>query len=178
MKHNTEFADILALIMYSEIGKENMIKDKAVDFKEATGNAPVIDIPDGEMTRISKGGVVAPSNSKLAIETADKCSTGISQKRVNFPAFARLITRQFDHGGDKYATKLKEKEFTDLICEAFPGDSGVDWVLGTCMKYMGRYQNFRREKDLLKVATYMYILWLKGGFHLNCNHDEDTKREG
>lgn len=111
-------------------------------------------------------------------ESFDKCSTGLQQKRENFNTFAQLIRNQFDHGGAKYASGIAGKEFTDLICEAFPGESGVDWVLGTCMKYMGRYRNFGREKDLLKVATYMYLLWLKGGFHLKKEHDEDTKRAG
>lgn len=101
-----------------------------------------------------------------------KCNTGIETKRKYFPSFVGLVKSQFWHGGDKYKLS-EEKEFTDAICEAFPGDSGVDWVLGTCMKYMGRFKNFGREKDLLKVATYMYILWLKGGFHLKENHDED-----
>ena len=106
----------------------------------------------------------------------NKYNTGIDQKKKNFNKFCVLVKNQFWHGGDKY--KLNEdKEFTDGICECFPGESGIDWVLGTCMKYLGRYKNFGREKDLLKVATYMYIIWLKGGYHLNENHDEDTKRK-
>ena len=114
------------------------------------------------------------------INNWDKETTGLKQKKDNYPTFSMLIQNQFNHGGAKYAssTSNAQKEFTDIICEAFPGDSGVDWVLGTCMKYLGRYKNFGREKDLLKVATYMYILWLKGGFYLNTTHDEDTKKEG
>lgn len=104
-------------------------------------------------------------------------STNIEQKRKHFPEFVELIKNQFNHGGDKYKS-TSVKEFTDVICDAFPGESGVDWVLGTCMKYLGRYKNFGREKDLLKVATYMYILWLKGGFHLLEQHDEDTNKDG
>ena len=106
-------------------------------------------------------------------------NTNIETKIEHFDTFANLIRNQFVHGGDKYRGN-GDKEFTDLICEAFHGDSEtqVEWVLGTCMKYLGRYKNFGREKDLLKVATYMYIIWLKGGHHLNQQHDEDTKREG
>src|SRR3990167_7558356 len=99
-------------------------------------------------------------------------NTNIETKKSEWKKFAQLIENQFIHGGAKYKGN-GEKEFTDLICESFPGESGVDWVLGTCMKYLGRYKNFGREKDLLKVATYMYIIWLKGGFHLNQEHDED-----
>jgi hypothetical protein len=45
------------------------------------------------------------------------------------------------------------------------------------MKYLGRYKNFRREKDLLKIATYMYIAWLKEGYHKLEVHDEDIKKD-
>lgn len=99
-------------------------------------------------------------------------NTNIKTKQENFNKFARLIENQLNHGAEKYVGN-DDKEFTDLICESFPGESGVDWVLGTCMKYLGRYKNFGREKDLLKVATYMYIIWLKAGFHLLVKHDED-----
>jgi len=63
---------------------------------------------------------------------------------------------------------------TDWVCEIVPGETGVDWVLGTMAKYIGRFINFKREKDLLKIATYCYIVWLKMGFHLNKDHDEDV----
>lgn len=100
-------------------------------------------------------------------------STTVDIKNQYFPEFVKLIENQFNHWGAKYKGS-STKEFTDLICEAFPWDSWVDWVLGTCMKYMGRYKNLGREKDLLKVGTYMYILWLKWWFHMiGEKHDED-----
>jgi len=104
-------------------------------------------------------------------------NTSIKQKRDNFEKFSNLIRDQFEHGGEKYAL-LEDKEFTDIICEFVPGDTGVDWVLGTVLKYLGRFKNFQREKDLLKISTYCYIMWLKMGCHLKQEHDEDTKREG
>lgn len=110
-------------------------------------------------------------------DNLDRCSTNLKTKKDNFDKFVELIKNQFEHGGVKYSSS-EEREFTDIVCEAFPGTTGVDWVLGNCLKYLGRYRNFGREKDLLKIATYMYILWLKGGFHNNKTHDEDTKKEG
>ena len=101
-------------------------------------------------------------------------STTVETKKKHYKKFTELVKNQFIHGGDKYKGN-GEKEFTDMICEAFGGESGVDWVLGTCMKYLGRYKNFGREKDLLKIATYMYILWLKAGFHIKDQHDEDIQ---
>lgn len=106
----------------------------------------------------------------------NKYNTDIVQKKKHFGAFVQLIKNQFWHGGKKYATK-SGKELTDTICENHPGDSGVDWVLGTMEKYIGRYKNFGREKDLLKIATYCYILWLKAGFFEESEHDEDVSVE-
>jgi len=104
-------------------------------------------------------------------------NTNLKEKRDNYQMFVNLIREQFEHGGEKYAL-LEDKEFTDIICEFVPGDTGVDWVLGTVLKYLGRFKNLQREKDLLKISTYCYILWLKMGYHLRKEHDEDTKKEG
>lgn len=103
-------------------------------------------------------------------------NTNITEKKEHFDKFVELIRNQFWHGGDKYALS-DTKEFTDAICECFPGETGVDFILSTCMKYLGRFKNFGREKDLLKVATYMYICWLKMGFHKLEEHDEDVKKD-
>ena len=102
-----------------------------------------------------------------------KYNTTIDVKKKNFKPFAELIENQFKFGGVKYQLN-DQKEFTDQICETFPGETGVDWVLGTIMKYLGRYKTFGQEKDLLKSATYLYILWLKAGFHLEVKHNEDV----
>lgn len=106
-------------------------------------------------------------------------NTNVETKREHFAKFAALIGNQFSHGGEKYKIRgMEDREATDIISAAFGGESQLDWLLGTCAKYLFRFQNFRREKDLLKIATYMYIAWLKCGFHLNQEHDEDTKVNG
>lgn len=103
--------------------------------------------------------------------------TTVETKRANFHKFADLISNQFNHGGDKYQLPgFTDREATDVISAVFGGKSQFDWILGTMMKYLFRFKNFEREKDLLKVATYCYILWLKQGNHLKDNHDEDTKK--
>lgn len=105
------------------------------------------------------------------------CGTTVEVKRQNFQKFADLISSQFNHGGDKYKLPgFNDREATDVISAVFGGESEFDWILGTCMKYLFRFKNFQREKDLLKVATYMYILWLKQGNHLKEDHDQDTGR--
>jgi hypothetical protein len=98
-------------------------------------------------------------------------------KAGNFKKFADLIEGQFSHGGDKYALQgFEDREATDVISSVFGGPTEYDWILGTMMKYLFRFKNFNREKDLLKVATYCYILWLKQGNHLKDDHDTDTAR--
>lgn len=104
--------------------------------------------------------------------------TTVEIKRKYFPIFAKLIGGQFEHGGDKYCIPgINDREATDVISSVFGGKSEFEWILGTMMKYLFRFKNFEREKDLLKIATYCYILWLKQGNHLKTSHDEDTSKQ-
>lgn len=101
-----------------------------------------------------------------------KCGTTVPVKQQHWAAFAKLLEDQFQYGGDKYACS-GQRESTDLIVEAF----GVEWVLGTMMKYIMRFKNLQRPKDLLKVATYCYIVYLQMGYHLEDKVDTDTWNE-
>jgi len=105
-------------------------------------------------------------------------STIPSVKAKYWPKFAALMSQQFNHGGhEKYKLQgFEDREATDIISSVFGGESEFDWILGTMTKYIFRFKNLHREKDLLKVATYCYILWLKQGNHLKELHDTDTKR--
>lgn len=76
--------------------------------------------------------------------------------------FHELIVDQFSYGGKKYAGSDNERESTDILVEKF----SINWLYGTMAKYCFRYTNLARERDLLKVACYCYILWLKKGFHV------------
>ncbi len=78
----------------------------------------------------------------------------------NLEKFYELINSQFTYGGKKYA-QTKEKEATDVLFDDF----GKNWLFGTLAKYVKRYKNLGREKDLLKIACYSFIIWLKRGFH-------------
>ena len=75
--------------------------------------------------------------------------------------FFGLVKDQFAYGGKKYAHSGK-KESTDVLFDDF----GKNWLFGTIAKYVKRYSNLARERDLLKIACYMFILWLKRGFHV------------
>jgi len=86
-------------------------------------------------------------------------NTNLEVKKKYFDKFANLLRNQFEHGGDKYKVSDaidEDMEITDMVCRKFPGETGIDWILGTIDKYTGRYKNFQREKDLLKIATFSY----------------------
>jgi hypothetical protein len=141
--------------------------------------------PDGSF--IARESIILPrtaadedtnvSEDYKALETKTICNTTVSVKQAQFQKFADLISSQFNHGGDKYKLPgFDDREATDVISAVFGGSSQYDWILGTMMKYIFRFKNFEREKDLLKIATYCYILWLKQGNFLKETHDDDTKR--
>jgi len=75
--------------------------------------------------------------------------------------FNHWVYDQFAYGGVKYASNSK-KEGTDELVEDF----GWNWLFGTQAKYVKRFRNTHREKDLFKIATYFFIDWLKLGYHL------------
>ena len=103
----------------------------------------------------------------------DSRTTGIKEKRENWPKFEKMIKSQFEHGGNKYRFD-ETMEATDIVCQMSPGKTGFDWIIQTIVKYAMRFLIFKRERDLIKMATYSYIAWLKGGYHLQNKHDEDT----
>ena len=78
----------------------------------------------------------------------------------DFQVFCELVKDQFTYGGKKYNLGENKREATDILFDIY----GKNWLIGTINKYAYRYSTVKREKDLLKIATYMYILWLKRGF--------------
>jgi hypothetical protein len=93
-------------------------------------------------------------------------------KEKSFVQFAKLIQNQIIAGSKKYAID-GDKEASDIICDAF----GMEYALMNILKYALRYKTEQREKDLLKISTYCYIIWLNMGYHENKEHDEDIKKE-
>ncbi|KKK74559.1 hypothetical protein LCGC14_2882580 [marine sediment metagenome] len=78
-----------------------------------------------------------------------------------FDTFTELVNDQFSYGGKKYGLSTN-RESTDELFDAH----GKNWLIGTIDKYTYRFKNLQRERDLLKIGTYQYILWLKRGFFL------------
>ena len=92
-------------------------------------------------------------------------------KEKHLVEFAKLIKEQISYGGKKYES-TDAKEATDVISEVF----GLEYILMNIMKYTLRFKNLQREKDLLKIATYSYLMWLAMGYHLQKDHDEDIEK--
>jgi len=80
----------------------------------------------------------------------------------DYQVFVNLVKDQFTYGGKKYAHS-KGKEATDVLFDKY----GKNWLFGTIDKYTFRFKTCKREKDLLKIACYQYITWLKRGFHID-----------
>lgn len=79
-----------------------------------------------------------------------------------FAEFNKLIENQFRYGGEKYKS-TSNKEATDELFDAH----SYRGLMFTIDKYTYRFKNLQRERDLLKISAYMYIVWLKRGFHFN-----------
>lgn len=102
-----------------------------------------------------------------------KCYTSIEVKREHFLPFMSYLYNQMEYGGKKYKSEISTKEATDLVTEF----AGVEWILGTMLKYLNRFKNEMREKDLFKISTYSFITWLQMGFHEQIEHDQDVKMD-
>lgn len=78
---------------------------------------------------------------------------------MGFDKFSELVKDQFMYGGKKYSLN-NQRESTDELFDRHT----YRWLIGTMDKYTFRFRNLERERDLLKIACYCYILWLKKGF--------------
>lgn len=84
--------------------------------------------------------------------------------KISEVIYAKLVEDQFSYGGSKYAgdSTNPQKEATDHLVDDFT----YLWLIGTFAKYAKRFKNTSRERDLLKTGCYMYITWLKRGYHI------------
>ena len=168
----------------AEMTKENIINPHCFLLEENLAYAT------NDVKLVSAGLVEEPTDPLAGFETAYLTKTNtkelkrkvynidVKTKLEYFDKFTEFIKNQLEHGGVKYALEYQpNKEATDWICELVPGTTGIDWILGDIAKYISRYKNFLREKDLFKIATYAFIIWLKHGWHLEDTHDEDIKKQ-
>ena len=85
--------------------------------------------------------------------------------------FNELIKNQMDFGAEKYKLEgSSTREATDELFEFH----GKNWLFGTMDKYCKRIANLEREKDLLKISCYCFILWLKRGYFVRIEGLKDV----
>ena len=96
-------------------------------------------------------------------------NTGLKTKTKYLPIFVKEIEKQILGGGKRYSIS-DNKEMTDYICELV----GNDWIIGNILKYCGEYQRTKIKRDLFKIATYAFILWLRD-YEIKEEEDEGEK---
>lgn len=85
------------------------------------------------------------------------CHANRENVRENLPVFLDILEKQFIGCGEKYAFSSKA-EWTDVLCA-----KTRTWTEETIKKYCGRYKQYAAGKDLIKMATYAFILAIKRG---------------
>lgn len=70
--------------------------------------------------------------------------------------FITAIFKQVYYGGSKYSLGDSDKEAGDYIVELFP-----EFVESTILKYLLRWRQQKREEDLIKIATYVFMMWIR-----------------
>ena len=83
-------------------------------------------------------------------------------KLSRFEEFAKLMKMLAINGSNKYAgAKPYSKEAIDIIPDILGEEGYVNFVLGDLLKRIIRFKNQRRERDLVKIALWTYLLWMR-----------------
>jgi hypothetical protein len=85
-------------------------------------------------------------------------SASNDEKKKHWKAFGRLLEAHLDR--DEDSSFCPE----DLVCEALPGHTGADWILGNALETILRFKHNKKEEELLRIAVLGYAAWLKMGF--------------
>jgi hypothetical protein len=84
----------------------------------------------------------------------------IPAKLKEFDAFCQGIKDIILQGTDKYAGAQKDKaETIDIIPKVLGAQGYTDFILGDLLKRIFRFKNQRRERDIFKMACWLYLLW-------------------
>jgi hypothetical protein len=83
-------------------------------------------------------------------------------KLARFEDFVGLVRRMALDGSTKYAgAEAYRKEAIDIIPDILSEEGYVSFVLGDLIKRIMRFKNQRRERDLVKIALWTYLLWMR-----------------
>jgi hypothetical protein len=81
---------------------------------------------------------------------------------ARFEEFTRLMKTLAVDGSNKYAgAEANGKEAIDIIPDILGEEGYVHFVLGDLLKRIIRFKNQKRERDLLKIGLWSYMLWMR-----------------
>ena len=81
---------------------------------------------------------------------------------ARFKEFTGLMKELALEGMEKYAgAEASRKENIDIIPDILGEEGFLNFVLGDLIKRIIRFKNQKREKDLVKMALWSYLLWNK-----------------
>lgn len=99
------------------------------------------------------------SNNSQSIRTEEE---EIALKLSRFQEYAGLMKGMALKGTDKYSgVEADRKETIDIIPDILGEEGYVNFVLGDLIKRIFRFKNQRRETDLVKIALWTYLLWMR-----------------
>lgn len=83
-------------------------------------------------------------------------------KLARFEEFTESMKKLALDGSNKYAgAEAYTKEAIDIIPDILGEEGYVNFVLGDLLKRIIRFKNQRRERDLVKMALWTYLLWMR-----------------
>ena len=94
--------------------------------------------------------------------TGYKKEEDIPQKLARFEEFTELMKKLALQGSEKYSgAEAHKKETIDIIPDILGEEGYTNFVLGDLLKRIIRFKNQRRERDLIKMALWAYLLWMR-----------------
>lgn len=86
----------------------------------------------------------------------------IPKKLARFEEFTSLMKKLALQGTDKYTgAEIDKKETIDIIPDVLGEEGYVNFILGDLLKRIIRFKNQKRERDLVKMALWTYLLWMR-----------------
>ena len=106
------------------------------------------------------GGVSYSLVSVGAGGEAEISEQDIPKKMQAFNTFVENVKAVIMQGTEKYAGKeIDAKETIDIIPDILGEDGYKHFVYGDILKRIFRLKNQDRERDLIKIAVWMCLLW-------------------
>ncbi len=83
-------------------------------------------------------------------------------KLSSFEDFVASMKRLAMDGSNKYAgAEPYKKEAIDIIPDVIGEEGYMNFILGDLLKRIIRFKNQKRERDLIKIALWTYLLWMR-----------------